>query len=179
MGAIEFAPIYEHHINGVLCMAKVAVISKSVKAEVGHLIAELDQDFMKNTKTLVKVVNRDKKFSNFLNGDDEAGLKAIVDPAYREKVLSALTNITDVPAKQALVIKMLDTEVDSIVASKISDVTKGLVLNDTEKALLAERALKFRAFVKGRLLTGIKEYAKQFGAMEYVEQNEPALATAQ
>lgn len=150
-------------------MAKQAIISKKVRDEVAHLMVD-GGDFMRNAKAFTRSVNRDRKLNKFLEGDFEQGLKAITDVDFREKIMTSLNHITDVQGKQALVISMLDAEIDSIVADKVADVTKGLVLNQDEKAMVAERAVKFGAFIKGKIKPGILDWAKTLGAVEYVEE---------
>ena len=174
-----------------LTMAKTAFINVELKAELGALIAATDPDYFKNARSFSKGVGMDAKFNKWLTTDvSKLGIKLFDDAEFRGQVLDSIDQWTSVKEKQAAVIAMMETSIESIIAAKDLEVTTAnrgkirLVLSEDQKAAHAKQLTKFATTVKRNANKALIELGLSLGVIiidntSAVEAPEQVLEVAQ
>jgi len=153
-------------------------IDAKLRAELQEVIAATKPGFNKKLRLFNKAVGYDVKFNKWLASNPETGFGRITDEKIRERVFEALTTHgwTSVKEKQAILISLLETELDNIVKEKDAEVTRGLVLNDKEKEMHAKQLIRYRKYVNDSIIPGLMQYGLALGVVSPVPAEQPVPA---
>lgn len=169
-------------------MAKIAKISGQVRTELDVALQQTGNDYHKNNAVLSKSMRKDAKFNRWLTSNGKVG--GVIGST--EKAISKLLddvggNWSEVKAKQALIIKMLDANLDEVVAAKGADLTDGIVMTEEQKAAHAVVLAKFSETLHKQARLNLIQIGLEFGVVEIVDEvaktmsavREPALAVSE
>lgn len=159
-------------------MSKQKQVSKKVLDEVASVLNGLDLSMDKAARALSKGLGKNAKLNRFLNADFKSGLSTILDPKRREQILDQIAShgYSSMQEKQALVIKILQGDVDRTVKEKYDELTnKGKEVPNKEQAdALPKKLDEYRNFLLKDLVAGIMPIAADLGVIE----DAPAAPTA-
>lgn len=149
-------------------MSKQKQISERVRADVQTVLDSLDLGMDKAARVLSKGLGKNAKLNRFLNADFKSGLSTILDPKRREQVLDQIAThgYSSLQEKQALVIKILQGDVDRTVKEKYNELTRGQVPNKEQADALPKKLDEYRNFLLKDLVAGIMPIAADLGVIE-------------
>ncbi len=160
----------------------MAKIKKSVVEDVQTYIDQLanKKGPDKVGRLLAKSYGADAKLNRFLVSKLDQGLGFFTDKLKRNKLLAICDEnygFTSIQEKQAMAIKILQSDVEDAVEAKRLEVTaKGtMVLNDEQKAALTKKLVEYRTFMLNTFMPQALQVAEGLGVIE----NEVAVVPAQ
>lgn len=143
-------------------------VIKNVRDEVADILLATGDDYLKNGRALSKSVGRDKRFNTWLQSGGKLGIAVL--SASKEALERSLEiigkNSTEVKQKQALIVKMLETDIAKVIAAKDKDVTKGLILDETQKAAHTKVLEAFAENVNTQARRALIQLGIHYGVVE-------------